>query len=221
MHLFNLVSFAKQFGIDLTVPDFQEAVVEASKAATPTVASRFRYGGFDTYSNRRDVFQVRRMYDAGAAQNLSLRLSRGFVDTSASFTAYYTANPLYVRNNDTDLLTDLQDVNKDGQSDYLFIDAERGVLSVYNIDLTDQWVVVTYTGGLETASDDEYQGVPDWLSQAARAQTALMLKENRAFSVEGDTDMKTLTGQLNALWSRHARVAGSMVLPVMSRENVT
>jgi len=221
MHLFSLNDFGAQFGIDLTVPDFNDAVSEASKAATRKVVSSFRLGGLDAFTSRRDVFQVRRMFDAGSAQNRDFRLSRAFIDAGDNFSAQYTANPVHVRNNETDMLTNLQDVNEDGESDYLFIDAERGILTVFNLDLTDQWVVVTYDGGLDTNTDQEYLNVPDWLSDAARAQTALLLRENRAFTVEGATEFQTLERQIADLWSQHARLAGAMVLPTMTEDTAT
>jgi len=139
MHLFNLHEFGQRFGVDMTTPDFNAAVTEASKAATRAIASQFRYRDFDLYTARRDVFQVNRMMATGNAQNRQFRLSRGFIDSSTGFTAYYTDNPVHIRNNETDQLTNLQDTNEDGQSDYLFIDANSGLLTVYSLDLTDPW----------------------------------------------------------------------------------
>lgn len=216
MHLFNLAEFSQQFGIDMTVSDFNSAVREASKAATRAVASRFRYIDFDGYTARRDVFNVRRTFDTGRNQNTILRLSRGFIDSTTGFTAYYTSNPVYVRNADANSYTSLQDVAGDGQSDYLFIDAKRGFLTVYNIDLTDQWVVVTYNCGLTAATDDEYEDVPTWLADAARAQAALLLKQNRAFNTEGEDDTDALRSQLHSLMQQHTRAHPSALLPTMS-----
>lgn len=215
MHLFNLNEFAQQFGIDMTVSDFNEAVREASKAATRMVASMFRYTSFDAYTARRDFFQCDRMFGAGKGQRRSMRLSRGFINTGASFSAFYTPSPVYVRNNQTDLIRDLQNVNEDGESDYLIIDATRGMLTVNTIDLTDMWVVVTYDGGLSVATDDEYEGVPDWLSDAARAQAAILLKQNPAFEVE-DGDTSELSLQIRHLRRDHERYGGGALLPQAS-----
>ena len=96
MHLFNLNSFAQRFGIDMTVSDFNEAVTEASHAATRSIASQFRFRDFNTYSARRDIFRCGRMHGAGSSQHRQFRLARGFIDGVTGFTAYYTDNPVHV-----------------------------------------------------------------------------------------------------------------------------
>lgn len=218
MHLFNLSDFGQQYGIDLTVTDFADAVAGASKAATRALASRFRLGGFDAFTGRRDVFNVRRMFDTAGNSNITLRLSRAFIDGSTGLSAYMTPTPLHIRNSDYGSMTNLQSVAGDAASDYLFIDAQRGVLTVYGVDLTDMWVVVDYNGGFEVATDDEYQGVPDWLQDAARAEAAILIKQNRAFKNEGDTDedLNPLRKLIYDLQSEHGRYLPSAVLPTMS-----
>lgn len=217
MYLFNLQNFAQRFGIDMTVSDFNDAVTEAAKASTRVIASQFRFQDFDLFSARRDVFHVPRMFEAGNAQNRRFRLARGFIDGANNFTAYYTDNPVHVRNGDTDQLTNLQRTNNDNKSDYLFIDAETGLLTTYSLDLTDMWIIVTYDCGLTVAADAEFEGVPSWLAEAAELQTLIYLKQNRALSDEdgGDT-VSSLRSALAQLQAAHMRFHPEAVLPTMS-----
>lgn len=214
MHLFNLNEFASRYGIDMSVDDFRDAVTEASKAATYGLASDLRYGGFEQYVNRRDVFQCLRSFASGNMQKLQFRLSRGFVDEDSNFSAYYSSSPLNIRNNDTGLLTNLQAVNDDAQSNYLYIEAEKGVLTVYGIDLTDQWVVVTYSGGLATTAKEQFKNVPEWLQEAAQVHAALHLTRNRAFQTEGEDDTEFLKSTLQGLMTGNWRAPPSALTPV-------
>lgn len=217
MHLFNLHDFGQRFGIDLTVSDFNDAVTAASKAATRSVASRFRFGDFDAYTARRDFFRVDRMHGQGAQMHRQFRLARGFIDSINGFSAKYTDNIIHIRNNDTDSLTDVQDVAEDGKSDYLVIDADQGILTVDVLDLTGMWLVVTYNCGLDVATDDEFQDVPGWLQDAAEAQAILFLKQNRAFRGENDTvDLAPIKDNLDYLWGQHARVYPGAIFPTSS-----
>ena len=211
MYLFNPIDFAARFGIDMTVPDFSNAVNEASRASTRAIASRFRFQDFDSYATRRDVFQIDRMLGAGNLQNRELLLSRGFINPTVGFSAVYTSNPVHARNNDATLVTNLQRTQEDSQSDYLFIDAEKGKLTAYSVDLTDQWVVVTYSCGLSVASDGVYEGVPGWLQEAAEAQTALFLKQSNIFQTEEAEDLTSLRQNLFDLQAAHARLFLSAV----------
>ena len=214
MHLFNLAEFGKRYSIDLTVSDFLDAVTEASKAASAGLASHLRYGDWDAYNNRKDVFQCLRSFSSGNMQKLQFRLSRGFVVEDSSFSAFYSSSPVNIRNMDTGLMTDLQSVSGDAQSDYLYIDHAKGVLTVYGIDLTDQWVVVTYSGGLDVDTDDEYVGVPDWLREAAMVHAALHLSRNRAFQTEGADDTSFLKTSLKSMLDGNWRATPSAKLPV-------
>lgn len=205
MHLFSLSNCATRYGIDLTVDDFKDALTRASIAATQDVASRFRFDGFDAYTARRDVFYVDTTRGIGNGYQTQLLLSRGFA-TAATLTARYTSSPVHARNNDTTLLTDLQNVAQDGQSNMLGINAEQGLLTTFNLDLTDLWVVVEYEGGFTVAANGEYLGVPAWLSEAAMAQTAINLSQNVMLQADGeDGDFDQLRGALRDLTARHGR----------------
>lgn len=217
MHLFNLSEFGQRFGIDMTVGDFNSAVTAASKAATRSVASQFRFQDFETYTARRDFYRVDRMMASGNQQYRQFRLARGFIDGVSGFSAYFTDSILHVRNSDTNNLTDIQNVAGDGQSDYLTIDADQGLLTVHSIDMTGMWFVVTYNCGMDVATDDEYLDVPGWLQDAAEAQTILFLKQNRAFKTEdGSDDLRPIQESLLTLKAEHARIYPAAILPTSS-----
>lgn len=205
MHLFTLSEFGARFGIDLTVSDFHETVVEASKAATKSIASMMRFNDFSLSTGRRDAFRCARMFGTGAGQNRQFVLSRGFIDKNSAFRAVYTANPVHVRNNETSAFTDLEDTNEDAQSDYMFLDANQGLLTVYGLDLTDQWVVVDYDSGFTVNNADEFQGVPGWLSEAAMAQAALYVKMNPAFTTENEGSTQPLSDMVRNISAAYGR----------------
>lgn len=206
MHLFDIAEFGTRFGIDTTVSDFREAVVEASKGATADLAARLRYRDFSAYSNRRDFFVVDRMFGVANTLQRQFLLSRGFVE-NATVSAVYATTPLSLRNGNTTDLKDLADLNEDGESNMLMIDGPRGILTAYGVDLTERWVMVTYSGGLDVATDNEYQTVPDWLREVAMARAALILTRNRAFRTEGEDDTAELRETVRAAVTAHMRYA--------------
>lgn len=207
MHLFALQTFSDRFGVDLTVADFNDAVREASRAATQDLASRFRLGPLSVYETRRDFFFVDRMSRQGTADSARFFLSRAFV-TAATVLAVYSPSPVNVRNGDDDSYTDISRVANDNRSNYGALDAERGVYSVYGLNLSHQWVAVTYSGGLDTNSDSEYENVPDWLQEAALNQTALNLSRHVMFNPEeGNSDLSELRDTIARLWRDNARLA--------------
>lgn len=219
MHLFSLTEFGDRFGIDMTVPDFVDYVASASHAATRDIASRFRFKDFDVHATRRDVFRCGRMFGAGASQHRQFVLSRGFIEPVTGFSCRYTENFVHVRNSGISLFTDAQNVAEDGESDYVVIDAEQGVVSLYGIDLTDQWLVVDYTCGLDADSNDEAQDVPGWLADAASAKAAIFLKQNRVFQNEDENTADAivpLRETLTSLFGGHARIYPSALLPTMA-----
>lgn len=212
MHLFRLQTFSDRYGVDLTVGDFNDAVREASRAATQDVVSRFRLGPPGTYEQRRDWFFVDRMSRQGTANLAEFYLSRAFV--SGGVTALFTPNPIHVRNGDADSYTDLSDVAEDGQSNYGALDAERGVYTVFGLNLSEQWVSITYSGGLDVNTDDEYEGAPDWLAEAAMAQTALNLSNHVMLQTEDEgNDLSQLRSVVARLYADHARFGLSSYKP--------
>lgn len=215
MHLFNLAEFGQRFGIDTTVQDFLNAISLASRAATQQVASRFRYETFDAFTDRTELFYVRRMFETeDRGTQARFRLGRGLT-SKANITAYYSTTPLHLRNNDTSSLIDLKNYAQDGQSDALYVDGEKGFFFVHGVNLAGLWVLVTYSGGLDVASDDEYQNVPVWLQEAGMAQTALNLSKNRTFTPEdGDQSLDVLKQQLQDLWEEYGRYEPAAYKPV-------
>lgn len=216
MHLFSLEDFGYRFGIDLTVSDFYEAVSEASRAATKAVASQFRLGSFDEFAGRKDYFRGDRMFGDALHPVRQFRLSRPLVDDSAGFSVYGAASLLALRNNATGLITNLQDRLDDGLSDHVILDAQHGLITVADFDVSNMWICVTYSGGLSVASDDAYEGVPDWLADVAQTQAALFLTRNRTLTAEGDTDFSVLRNAMQSALEAHGRFYPGAVLPEMS-----
>jgi len=206
MHLFPLQTFSDRYGIDLTVPDFLDAVRQASALATQDVVSRFRLGGFAVYPARRDYFFVDSMTRQGTANVAEFYLSRPF--PVGSVTALYTPNPIHVRNGDTDSYTDISATQGDLSSNYGALDRERGVYQVFGLNLSEQWVTIEYSGGLDLNTDEEYELVPDWITEAAMAQAALNLANHVMFQTEDQAnDLNQLRAVLSRAFNDHARLA--------------
>ena len=206
MHLFALQTFSDRFGIDLTTADFNDAVREASRAATQDMVSRFRLGSLDVYPAVRDFYFVDGMTRQGTANIAEFYLSRPF--PLGGVTALYTPDPLAVRNGNADSYTDISNTAGDGASNRGGLDATRGIYTVFGINLSGQWVSIQHSGGLDVNSDGEYEGVPDWLEEAAMAQTALNLANHVMFQTEDEgNDMDQLRAVISRLYSQHARLA--------------
>ena len=146
MHLFPLQSFSDRFGVDLSVVDFRVAIERSSIAAAQDVASRFRLGPLGSYGSRRDFFWVDKMSRQGTGNLAEFYLSRPFVQ--GTFTAFYTPSPINVRNGSADSYTDISNTANDGLSNHGALDADRGIYNVFGLNLSEQWVVITYSGGL-------------------------------------------------------------------------
>ena len=217
MFLFNLQRFSERYGIDLSVGDFNNAVIEAARGATATMASRFRFTDFNEYTARRDIFACERTFGQGNTLTRSFLLARGFT-SKANVTAYYATSPIHLRNADLNNMVNLEDALEDGESDMLFVDEDQGLLTVYGIDLTGLWVLVDYTGGLSIATDDEYEGVPEWLSEAAMLQAAMNLSTSKVLKIDDEDgdDFSILKDQLKTALVDHRRYHPAAVKPTAS-----
>jgi len=206
MHLFPLQTFSNRFGVDLNTADFLYAVVQASMAATQDIASNLRLGGLGIYPTRRDFFFVDGMSRQGTANVAEFYLSRPF--PVGAFTAFYTPNPLHVRNGYADTYTDISNTAGDGASNYGAMDTQRGVYQVFGLNLSGQWVAITYSGGLDVDSNDEYQDVPDWLAEVAMAQAALNLAGHVMFQTEDEGNaLSELRPQVARAFREYSRLA--------------
>lgn len=219
MHLFNLVSFGERFGVDLSVTDFDAAVRRASIAATEDLAAQFRYETFGLYTGRVDVFNVERTFGPIGRPYNRFLLSRGFT-TKANVTAYYTTTPLNFTNLNLSGLTNLKNISEDGASDVLTVDGDRGVVTVHSVELADYWVVLSYSGGFTTATDDEFEAVPGWLSQVAMAKTAINLARHPAFTPTDEggavATLDELKHQVRTAWQRYSRYVPDAMHPAFS-----
>ena len=214
MHLFNLGEFGKRFGIDLSVSDFKDAVTEASKAATQSLASQLRYGDFTAFDFRRDVFRVDRMFGSAdsAATYRTLRLSRGFVNEDSAFSVLSSTTPINIRYGDASSYEDLQNAFLDGRSSKVFLDPDKGLVHLYDLSLAGMWVVVEYSGGLAVNNNQQFSSVPEWMQECAQLWAALHLTRNRALQSEND-DPDTLKAALRNMYSTNTRVNPSALLP--------
>ena len=215
MHLLNIMEFGYKVGVDPTVTDFYESMAAASRAATETLATRMRYVSFERYTQRKDYFQLPRMFGGALMPHATLLLSRGFADT-AGMTVRYASNMRALRNGDAATYFNLMDLQGDGQSDHTLINGAVGTVYVEGVELSEQWVEVAYTGGLYVASDDLYENVPGWLSEAAMAQASINLMQNRALTPENGPDLVPIQRQLADLIAGHGRFLPQAVRPVAS-----
>lgn len=215
MHLFDIMTFGYKVGVDPTVTDFYESMIAASRAATNSLAARTRFRTFDRYTQRKDYFQLSRMFGGRLRPHATLLLSRGFVDTTG-ITVRYASSALSLRNGDANAYFNLRDLAADGQSDRTLINSEIGTVYVEGVDLSEQWVEVAYTGGLYVASDETYEDVPGWLSEAAMHLASLNLLQNRALAPETPPDPDPTQRQIADLVASHGRFLPYAVHPSAS-----
>lgn len=215
MHLFDIMTFGYKVGVDPSITDFFEAMRSASAATTTDLAARLRYRNFDRYTLRKDYFYIPRMFGVSAALFAELALSRGFVDT-ATLTARYATTPLKLRNGDASQYENLRDLQGDNASDHIMVNSDAGTVSVFDVDLTDYWVEITYTGGLYAASDENYENVPDWLVEASMAQASIFLLQNRALTPENGPETGPINTQIAHALNSHGRFFPHMLKPTMT-----
>jgi hypothetical protein len=80
---------------------------------------------------------------------------------------------------------------------------------------------VDYSGGLDVNTDGEYEGVPDWLREAAMAQTALNLATHTMFQTEdNNNDLRPLRDQIARVWGEHVRMKGAAYQPRFTEPSV-
>lgn len=217
MHLFTYEDFGTRFGIDTTEPDFRDAIVKSSRAATQYLASHLRFTDFNSYTGRKDFFQVERPYGTTTGGWYHFRLSRGFTSKAQLTRVVSVTSPIQFRNNETDTQIDLTDVANDGASDHVYLNGVRGKLSVHDVSLVDRWVCVEYSGGLDVATDDNFEGVPDWLREVAMAQAAMFLQRHKAFTPEeGGGDLSELKGLVSSAFSHQGRFLPDAMDPTFS-----
>lgn len=104
-----------------------------------------------------------------------LLLSRGLVDTTQTWTVYASSTRTGLA-----AATTRVDLRSNSGTDHTSLEADTGTLRVTEIDLTNQFVQASYTAGLTDDDGDPaaYDNVPEWLRQAVRLKTLLLLETN-------------------------------------------
>jgi len=142
----------------------------------------------DTYS----VFQSYRT-PRGAMWTHFLT-TQGFIVDAGAVTVY-AANTRAELSSAADRV-DLRDVSG---SDLVQVDSERGLVRVYDYDLSGMFVEVGYSAGF-SESGGVYDGVPAWLEQAAITRALVSVVQNPTLYSKDDNPP-----DVDALWRSLAR----------------
>lgn len=194
--------------------DIREAVEGAIRAATASMVGTLRTE-LDAATAREDLFRVT---ESGAREGFThheLILSRGFVSdvTTANFLA--VSAPHIRQLDDVSIRTDLRAFAFETTEDTLSIDAERGLVSVDDVDLKGQIVRMTYNAGFSVDTDDEYEATPNWLVEAAYLAAAIALDANPIIrrDDEAEAQLNKLQRQLDVIVQSHVRYAPRALRP--------
>ena len=149
------------------------AIERAIETAQTIVSSSFR-SEFDRVTVVDDYF-VKYSHKFGSAYKTLFLLSRGLVDTGSNFTIYASAQKKDLT--DSTVRVDLEDVES---VDYTSLDSDKGLLEVFDYDLTQCYVRISYTAGLLDDLGDPayYLNVPRWLYDAVKINTQIALDSN-------------------------------------------
>lgn len=156
------------------------------------------------YGTYTDTFFVQNSLQFGPGERgrTFLSLSRGFVVGDLTSMVYATSR----RGLASDATNGLDYTDLHG-------DAERGLLIVSDLSLSDAYVQVTYTAGLELGTDDVYVDVPLWLQELAILWAVMKLdtihptvrfENGDAISL---TALKSLIGQIIVQHVRYDPIA--------------
>lgn len=156
-------------GVD-DVPGVSKAIERTIESAQVAVENSFR-SEFSRVTAV-DEFFVHHSHKFGPSyQNLFL-LSRGLIDTGASITAYAAGTRAAL--SDATARTNLASL---AGVDYTHVEPDTGLFQVTELDLSSCYVRISYTAGLtdDDADPPIYQNVPEWLRQAVRLNTMILL----------------------------------------------
>lgn len=178
MKLATLEAVRTHLGLD-DMTNVNGAISSGLDAATSHLASNLRTR-FERTSHT-DIFFINSMDIVGLRGFTTLLLKQGFVDVGVT--------PTYVSSERFDFET-TEDI-----SEFSFLDAVRGVISVRGKDLTNRYVQVTYTSGFNSDTNDPDffapAEVPDWLTQAA-ILTSILTLEGNVLVQDEDEDSKAV-----------------------------
>lgn len=159
--------------LDADKPGLNDAIEKAIESAQEVVAESFR-SPF-ARAEVMDDFFVHRSHCFGGSYQVDLLLSRGLIDTGVAITAVAARRPNDL--DDTGLSSNLLNVSGE---DLTLVDADKGLIRIVDMDLSNYFVRITYTSGLEDddGSASFYKNVPEWLAKAVRLNTMMELDAN-------------------------------------------
>jgi hypothetical protein len=187
----------------------EQAIEQAQQSVADTVRSSFERGTVT------DEFWVTTSLSFGGSNpQVELLLSQGFMDSGQAITVYSSGSQAGL--SDSGLRTNLKSYNG---TDHAVFDYNKGLLRVVDFDISKQYVSAAYTAGFEDdgGSPAIYTGTPEWLKQAVRLKTQLVLDANPIIpkptgTGDGDGGMaaQILSKTLSTITMAHARyVPGS------------
>lgn len=125
------------------------------------------------------------------ASSLTLKLSRGFIDSAVDITAFAAPEEVYLT--DSSRRQDLEDV---GSKNRLTVSYEKGVARIQDYSFQSDYVQISYTAGLNTdgSTPDVYTGVPVWLRETALIKAQILINSNPVYAIQrGERDGLTRT----------------------------
>jgi hypothetical protein len=211
--LISIQEVMDRLGFTNTV-DIPEAVAGAIRASTQALASEIRTE-LDLVTAQVDTFRVDRdtPWRTPGFVHHEFKLRRGFVTTADSGTFLAVAAKRMRELDDANVRVDLRAYESDITEDLLSIDLEKGFVSVDGYALNGHFVRMTYDAGFAVDTDDEYQGVPNWLKEAAYLSAAISLDANPIIrrDDEAPAQVDELSRQLRAIMSNRVRYAPAAI----------
>ncbi len=169
-------------------PAIQSAVDNSVAHATEELAGVLRTE-FDRVTVT-DLFYNVQSFREGVAFSTRLRLNRGFLDLGQTYTIRAAATRLKLP---LSTAKDLRDEPDGSGDDLTIVDAEKGLVVIRDIDLSNFYIEVGYTAGFALDSDEallfDQDVVPGWLQEAAFIHTNILVRHHPVLAshFEGDS----------------------------------
>lgn len=215
------------------------AIEGALLSTTPILESRLRTK-FTRVDGEEEYFQIRKVHSEefpaptpflNSAPNrirrgglfanaplftLECLLRRGFISETDTTNLKVEAATLIPNFADPNLTWNLREF--DDGLDHTFVDTERGMVTIHQLDVSGMFVRITYNGGLTVASDDLYDLTADqnWLKELAILNTLLILNAHPVVRPEGDLDafMDAVKDDYETIYKDHMRYVPSAARPM-------
>ncbi len=140
---------------------------------------------------RRNNTDDGRLIRSYGANSMSFKLSRGFVDSGQTITAYAAPEEEMLAEE-----ANRQDLKVVGTRDRLTIDFDKGVAWVQDYSFQNQYVEISYTAGLTTdgGTPEIYESAPGWLTEATMIKAQILINSNPVYAIQrGERDGLTRT----------------------------